>query len=70
MGSWGGEEVWLHCSWQTGWVRQWLADRVVPHFCADKTRRNNGGARQTKQPRDPAQGNKASKPLTEKICGG
>ena len=31
---------------------------------------NNWGVTQTTQPRVPAQGNKSSKPLTEKICGG
>ena len=33
-------------------------------------RGNKWGVRQTSQPRVPAQGNKASKPLTEKKCGG
>ena len=41
-----------------------------PTFDCRQTRRNNRRARQTKQPRVPAWGNKASKPLTKKTCGG
>ena len=53
--------------------RQWLVDTVVPHSCTDKPggtkgERNKGGAKQTTQPRVPARGNKASKPVTEKSC--
>ena len=39
-------------------------------FVYGKTGRNNWGVRQTSQHRVPVQGNKASKPLTEKSCGG
>ena len=44
-----------------------------PTFTCGKTGKNNWGARQTEQPRVPAWGNKALKPLTEKTyedCGG
>ena len=41
-----------------------------PTFAYGRTRRNNWGARQTTQPRAPVWGNKASKLLTEKMCGG
>ena len=48
------------------------ADRLGdPTFvCRQTGRNNNWGARKTTQPRVPAQGNKASKPLIENICGG
>ena len=41
-----------------------------PIFTCRKTRRNNWGARQTTQPRIPAQEIKPQKPLTKKISGG
>ena len=41
-----------------------------PTFACGHTRRNNWRMRQTAQPRVPAQGNKASKSLTLKTCGG
>ena len=53
-----------------GWGRWWLVDQVVPYLCADKLGETTWGARQTTQPRFPGQGNKASKPLIEKTCGG
>ena len=47
-----------------------VAGRVGgPTFVRGYTWRNNWGARQTTQHRVPVQGNKASKPLTEKTCG-
>ena len=48
--------------WWTGWGSG--SQSRVPRLRVDKL-----GARQTAQPRVPARGNKASKPLTEKICG-
>ena len=60
MGHWGREDVWQGCSsWTEG-----------SHICMWINQRNNWGAWQTKQPRVPVQGNKASKPLTVKTCGG
>ena len=41
-----------------------------PTFACRETGRNNWGATQTMQPRVPAWEKKASKPLTEKTCGG
>ena len=60
MGSWSGEDS----SKGSGW-RTW-AGKVVAGGAGG---RNNWGVRQTAQPRVPAWGNKASKPLTEKTCG-
>ena len=56
-----------------GGVDEAVAGRAgSPHSHADKlvgtTGEGNRG-KQTAQPRVPAQGNKTSKPLTEKICG-
>ena len=45
----------------------WLVEQV-PHFHVGKLG-GKMGATQTPQPRVPVQRNKASKPLTEKICG-
>ena len=58
---------------QPGWrrltARWWLAMQVVPHLHVDKLG-GITGVRQTLQPRIPVLGNKASKPLAEKTCGG
>ena len=48
-----------------GRARQWLEDQVVPHLCADKPGGTSG-----EHPRVPVRGNKASKSLTGKTCGG
>ena len=41
-------------------TRWWLADPEAPHSHTDKPGGMAGGAKQTSQPRAPAQGNKAS----------
>ena len=41
-----------------------------PTLVCGYIRKNDWGARQTVQPRVPILGDKASKPLTEKTCGG
>ena len=51
-----------------GWARQQLADQEVPYLCANNWEEQLGT--ETVQPRIPVQGNKASKPLTVKICEG
>ena len=61
---------------ETGsWVERTCGKAVAgrlgsPTFASGKTGRNNWGARQTVQLRVPACGNKASKPLAVKTCGG
>ena len=50
-------------------VRQ-LADPLAPHSCIDKPGGMEGGGKQTSQPRAPAWGNKASKPLIKNTHGG
>ena len=60
MGSWGGEDTQQDSGWRT---RQ-------SHNCMRMNRKNNWGARQIAQPGVLVQGNKTSKPLTEKICAG
>ena len=76
--SWGGEDLLQHSSWKT-WAGEAAASGLGKavagkggglHICMQITRRNNWGARRTKQHRVPAQRNKASKPLTENTCEG
>ena len=77
MGSQGGEDSQQGSNWAGGWVRQQLADwvrwrlvggAVVPHLQADKLGGTTGEQDRLHNP-EFQRGNKASKPLTEKICG-
>ena len=48
-----------------GQARWWLAERAIPHSCADKLGETTGrGGDRLAQPRVPVRLNKASKPLT------
>ena len=58
-GSWGREDSWQGSGWRSG----------RSHICK-QINWNNCGVTQTTQPRVPVQGNKASKPLTEKNLWG
>ena len=35
-GGQGREDVWQGSGWKNRWMRQWLAERVVPHLRANK----------------------------------
>ena len=86
MGSQGGEGSQQGGGWRTQrggglWrgharlqladpTRWWLAATAAPHSCIDKPGGMEGGGKQTSQPRAPAWGNKASKPLIKNTHGG
>ena len=70
MGSQGGKDSQQGCNWRTRAGKAAASELGGPTFACRQTRRNSWGVRQTTQPRAPAQGNKASKPLTENPCGG
>ena len=56
---------------ERGCVARWrLVDQVVPHSCADKSGGTTGEQDRPCKPGFQCRGNKASKPLTEKTCGG
>ena len=53
-----------------GWARLWLMGPAVPHLCIDKLGGQLGSETDHSTTRVPARGNKASKPLSVKTCGG
>ena len=59
MGSWGREDAQQGGGWR----------KEQSHIACGKAKKNYWGARQTTQPRVPAQENKASKPLAVKTYG-
>ena len=60
MGSWGGEDSWQGGGW---WRRMF-------HMCVQINLEEQLGSKTDFTTQGPVQGNKASKPLTEKTCGG
>ena len=69
-GTQGGEDALQVGGWWTRWARQQLAEQAVPHSRAGKPGGTTGEWDRPCNPGFQCRGNKTSKPLTEKICGG
>ena len=63
IGRKGGENAGQGCGLRTGWVRQWLADQVVPNLGVDKPGGTTGERERPHNPGFQYGEKKVSKPL-------